>query len=722
MFHITHRDGASDIDGGAGFDILNVDYSAYPALYPIGVALKPDQITFNTKYNVFTSYFSNIEHINIKHYWGGVSVSSILINATVDGSGRASVLLNVSDETAGRIFTYDRDGINKIGNVTFYNTGGLSLRGGSGNDVFSDDPESRGGATFYGGGGNDILRGSNLYGEDGDDILYGGSGGTMFGGAGNDVLHITQGANYLLTVSGGAGDDVFIVEGEAGEDFWIEFEDDAGIDEVRTSLTSYELPLWGDIEILTGTSDAGQTLTGSIGRNVIRGGAGDDRLYGRSGDDTIDGGLGNDMLDGGHGVDSVIYEHAVAGVVVSLQAGTASGAAGRDLLTGFENVRGSAFDDVLTGDDGANVLTGLSGADVIRGLAGDDLIDGGPGDDHLDGGDGFDVVNYELAGAGVVVSLATGVASGGAGNDLLSGFENIRGSAFDDVLTGDNGANVLTGLGGADALIGLGGNDDYWIDNVGDTIVEAAGGGYDRVFAKVDYTLADNVEALTLLGRGNIDATGNNSDNVLTGNSGDNRFIGRGGEDVMIGGAGDDIYHVNSKGDQVVEGAKGGIDLMISSISIKLAVLSEIENVRLVGSRDLSLTGSALDNELSGNAGDNIIRGRDGNDVLTGGAGSDRFVFDTWSSYYNVDRITDFVVGEDSIWLARTVFRGTKGALPADAFVVGSAAVDASDRIIYDSTSGALFFDEDGSGSGGAVQFATLTPGLALSAADFLIV
>lgn len=482
-------------------------------------------------------------------------------------------------------------------------------------------------------------------------------------------------------------------------------------------------------------------LTGD-GHTEIHGGDGDDvlntgsqfpgaYLYGDAGNDILiaDGGISRGYLRGGTGDDIYITNspYLQGYIIENAGEGVDEVRTEQSSYTLDQNVENlTALDSdfhYFEGNELDNRITGNSGNDYLYGLAGNDVIEGGLGnDDRLFGGDGIDSVSYEHAAAAVIVSLEAGTARGGAGNDLLSEFENIRGSAFNDVLTGNSGVNVLSGLGGADMMIGLGGDDEYWVNDVGDTIVEGADGGFDRVFAKVDYTLADNVEALTLLGRGDIDATGNDADNVLTGNSGDNRLVGRGGEDVMIGGAGDDIYQVNSKGDQVVENAGGGTDLIISSIAIKLTALPEVENVRLVGSRDLSLTGNALDNELRGNAGDNIIRGRDGNDVLTGGAGRDRFVFDTRLGPDNVDRITDFVVGEDHIQLARTVFGGAKGALPADAFVIGSAAADASDRILYDSASGALFFDEDGSGSGGAVQFAALTPGLALSAADFLIV
>ncbi|WP_448538895.1 calcium-binding protein [Sphingobium yanoikuyae] len=651
-----------------------------------------------------------------------------------------------------------------------------------------------------------------ILGGEGNDILDGGSGGhdDLRGGGGNDILY---GRGYDV-LTGNGGDDIFYVY----SDFVIVNEtEDAGVDEVRSSMGRYYLTAW--VENLVGTWAGGMLLVGNdldnrifgnVGNDTIRGGAfrGADALFGGAGDDVLEGEDGNDELSGGEGIDTVSYEHATAGVTVSLSATgwTNTVGAGTDWIYGCENILGSAFADVLTGDDGNNVLTGLAGADVLSGLGGDDVIEGGAGDDVLSGGAGIDTASYEQAAAGVQVSLLTGLATGGAGNDTLSGienirgsayadgltgddgnnalsglagddlieggagddilsggvgidsvsyeyavagvqvslaagvatggagndqlseFENIRGSAYADMLTGDNGVNVLSGLAGADQMIGLGGDDEYWVDNQGDVIVEAVGGGYDRVFAKVDYTLADNVESLTLIGRGNIDAYGNDLDNILTGNSGNNRLRGFGGEDYMAGGAGNDIYHVNSWGDQVVEAPGGGTDLIVSSISIDLLALPDVENVTLVNRWNINLNGNALDNVLAGNSGDNVIRGFGGNDVLSGGAGRDSFGFDAAPGAGDLVQITDFSVADDIILLSHDQFgpigsgSGGWGLLDPDAFVIGNVAADANDRILYDSTTGALFYDADGNGAGAAVQFALLTPGLALTSADFNVI
>ncbi|MGD9978957.1 MAG: calcium-binding protein, partial [Hyphomonadaceae bacterium] len=109
-----------------------------------------------------------------------------------------------------------------------------------------------------------------------------------------------------------------------------------------------------------------------------------------------------------------------------------------------------------------------------------------------------------------------------------------------------------------------------------------------------------------------------------------------------------------------------------------------------------------------------------GSDRLAGGAGADAFVFSTALGAGNVDEITDFSVVDDTIQLDRSIFTAIgSGALDPDAFHIGSAAADAEDRIVYNSATGALYYDADGSGAGAAVLFATLSTGLALTQADF---
>ena len=114
-----------------------------------------------------------------------------------------------------------------------------------------------------------------------------------------------------------------------------------------------------------------------------------------------------------------------------------------------------------------------------------------------------------------------------------------------------------------------------------------------------------------------------------------------------------------------------------------------------------------------------------GNDTLTGGAGSDTFRFDTLlDALNNRDTINDYRVVDDTIELEDAIFAslGTTGTLQADWFRSGPGAVDANDYLVYNGATGALCYDADGNGAGAALQFATLSSGLALTSGDFLVV
>jgi Ca2+-binding RTX toxin-like protein len=252
-----------------------------------------------------------------------------------------------------------------------------------------------------------------------------------------------------------------------------------------------------------------------------------------------------------------------------------------------------------------------------------------------------------------------------------------------------------------------------------------ANAGTDTVRSSISYTLTDNVERLTLTGTGALNGTGNTLANLLTGNTGSNAIDGKAGADTMRGGAGNDTYRVDNAGDQVQEIAGQGTDKVYSSVSYSLAG-QYVENLTLTGSANINATGNGLANKLIGNSGNNVLNGGGGTDVMTGGGGLDTFVFSTSLVAGNIDTITDFSVVSDTLRLSSTVFNtivGT-GTLSAAQFAANTSgtARDANDRIIYETDTGKLFFDSNGSATGGAVQFATLAPGLALTNADFSIV
>ena len=222
---------------------------------------------------------------------------------------------------------------------------------------------------------------------------------------------------------------------------------------------------------------------------------------------------------------------------------------------------------------------------------------------------------------------------------------------------------------------------------------------------------------------GNDSLVGTSGADTINGLDGNDSLDGRAGADIMTGGAGNDVYYVDNSGDKVVEIAGQGTDTVYSSISHTLA--SHVENLFLRNSSSINATGNDLANELRGNSGSNVLNGGAGNDLIAGGSGRDAFVFNTaLSASGNVDTITDFNVIYDTIRLENAVFTkvGGTGTLSSGAFYRGAAAHDSSDRIIYDSATGALSYDADGNGAGAAVKFAQLAKGLALSNADFLVI
>jgi Ca2+-binding RTX toxin-like protein len=468
---------------------------------------------------------------------------------------------------------------------------------------------------------------------------------------GDDTLNGAVGADTLV---GGLGNDIYVVD-NAGD--VVTENANEGIDTVQASVT---YTLAANVENLTLTGNGNISGTGNALGNVLTGNSGANALTGLDGNDTLAGGAGSDTLDGGAGTDTASYVASSSGVTVSLAAGTASGGdAQGDTLISIQNLTGSGFNDALEGD-GANNL--------------------------LNGGAGTDIVSYEHAGAAVAVSLATTAAqnTGGAGTDTLSGFENLMGSVFNDALTGSTAANVLIGLagddtlnGGAgiDTLIGGVGNDTYVVDNAGDVVTENANEGIDRVQAAVTYTLAANVENLTLTGTGNINGTGNALDNVVVGNSGNNILAGLGGSDTLDGGAGTDTasYAASSSGVTVSLAAgtsSGGDaqgDTLISfenltgsgfndtlegdgannvlnggagtdtvsyehagaAVTVSLAI-GAAQNTGGAGTDTLSgfesLTGSVFNDALTGSTAANVLMGLAGNDTLNGGAGADTLI------------------------------------------------------------------------------------------------
>ena len=152
----------------------------------------------------------------------------------------------------------------------------------------------------------------------------------------------------------------------------------------------------------------------------------------------------------------------------------------------------------------------------------------------------------------------------------------------------------------------------------------------------------------------------------------------------------------------------------------------QVEILRLQGGANLAGVGNNIINTMFGNGGNNLLDGGLGSDTMTGGLGNDTFRFTSALGPANVDTITDFLAADDRFQIDNAVFVGlAAGALAATAFkdIGGGAAIDANDRIIYNSANGDLFFDQDGSGGAfAAVKFADLSNNAIINAADFVVI
>ncbi|CTQ33021.1 M10 family metallopeptidase C-terminal domain-containing protein [Jannaschia rubra] len=671
---------------------------------------------------------------------------------TIFGRGGDDLIIGGTDSLASRDINNTID-VADLEDQTESDDGDDALYGGDGND------------TIFGGQGNDLLDGG-----DGDDVLYGQDGIDIFrGGNGVDTADFSRESPFQLLVnletnvaSGGtaSGDTFYSIENLVGSDDRID----------RFIGTADANHFWG--------RGGGDVFNGRDGDDILDGGADGDILYGEGGNDTIIGGSGQDYLDGGDDIDTVDYSGSSDGVTVDLVGGTASGGdadgpvqiVGRgtvirnDILVGFENVVGSRFDDRLIGTEESNELYGGSGNDVLTGGGGGDLLDGGAGSDTAD---------YSNGTVGMLADIRRGDLAG----DTYVSIENLAGTGFDDGLRGDGAANVLTGQGGDDWLHGGGGDDILLGDfayqgeplprpglGTGTATLgeDAANNSIATAFDISDnFSLDENPDIFdsTTVLHTTVNATGNGEGAYYSIELAAGTSI-----TIDIDGIADPDVHdsylrlLDSEGNVVAENDDGGGDPgsatnRDSSIAF---VVEETGTYYIVegswtpdapgsGWTDAVPEGSTYEMHVSvdfppepaepGEAGSDVLRGGRGNDLLDGGLGADKLIggfgedsfrFSTALEADNIDRITDFDVDDDLILLDNLVFGalGDEGVLSFDAFHASpfGEAFDANDRIIYDTGSGSLCYDEDGTGEMEAIQFARLSANLDLSADHFIII
>ncbi|GLK67565.1 calcium-binding protein [Hansschlegelia plantiphila] len=378
-----------------------------------------------------------------------------------------------------------------------------------------------------------------------DDTIVNSAGhitGDVFLGDGADTFD-NRGGHVDGMVSGGAGDDAFIIDATPVSIF----EDtNGGSDTLASSTISLSLANYSNIENLkllgalnlNLTGDAGDNiLTGNSGRNALKGGLGDDTYYVQTAADTV-----SEAKGAGYDTVHSTVSFSLAGQYVE-----------HLILDGFAAIdaTGNTQNNLLTGNDAANLFIGGEGADT------------------LEGGGGVDTASYATASKAVTANLVSGGTAGDAAGDRYSSIENLIGSKYADVLTGDGSVNVITGGAGADTMIGGKGGDTYYVDNSADVVVEAnVPADYDAVHATASFSLAGQyIETLFLDGAGAINGTGNSLANYIQGNAKANVIEGAKGDDVFLGGAGADtfVYHAKFGMDTIEDFAAGsgsGHDLL----------------------------------------------------------------------------------------------------------------------------------------------------------------
>ena len=323
------------------------------------------------------------------------------------------------------------------------------------------------------------------------------------------------------------------------------------------------------------------------------------------------------------------------------------------------NIKGTAANNNLVGTTGNDVIDGLGGADTMAGGLGNDV--------YIVDNIGDIVIENAGAGIDTVQASISYALTANVENLQLTGTANINGTGnvLNNSLTGNSGSNILDGGAGVDTMAGGAGNDTYIVDNLGDVVTEANNQGTDNVQASVNYTLAANIENLTLIGAALI-GTGNTLNNTITGNSANNTLNGGAGADTLIGGLGNDVYVVDSLSDVVTELVGGGIDSVQASASFVLG--ANVENLTLTGAANINGTGNALDNILTGNNGNNILNGGAGNDTLNGGAGIDTLQGGAGNDIYIVDNAGD-VINE-------LVGEGTDTAQASASYTLGATNIE----------------------------------------------
>jgi Ca2+-binding RTX toxin-like protein len=620
-------------------------------------------------------------------------------------------------------------------------SGDDTLLGGNGNDVLM----SATGSSFFGnwdtlngGAGNDTLTGTGFFTFDAapgaanadlitnfatsDTLRLDASAFTNIGPSGYFSVNDARFFAAAGATSGHDADDRVIYNTSTGQLFYDADGSGAGAAQLFATLSSGNSFTGERIEVVNGTTPSptptptpipagsivgtsgNDAMNGTNGNDSIFGLAGNDTIFANGGDDWVQGGAGNDSVSGGSGQDRYAFAE--------------SGAANADQILNF----GSGWDSVHLDAAGFGAIgaTGRFAGGDVRFFAAAGATSGHDADDRIVYNTSTGQLFYDADGSGAggsqliatfqgapgmaatdinVFGTATpsptptptpGAINGTEGNDSLVGTDG------NDSINGFGGNDTIDGGNGTDTMVGGAGDDLYFVDRVGaDVIVEAENAGIDEVRSQANYTLPAWVNNLTLQGFANT-GVGNDIENVIDGR--------------QVEGA--DLWGM------------GGNDLLMTGM------FSGIHQMHGGDGNDTLLGGDHSDN-MFGDAGNDVLDGgaTGGNNSMTGGSGADSFLLTSIPvPFASSNTITDFVSGLDHLRLDGRTFTqiGASGNFASGdarfyAAAGASAAHDADDRVVYDTTSGNLYYDADGTGSSSAQLIATLQGAVSLSATDIAV-
>jgi Ca2+-binding RTX toxin-like protein len=459
-----------------------------------------------------------------------------------------------------------------------------------------------------------------------------------------------SGAVKYIVANTGSGNDVIHVHNNAPNDVQVKFVGSGSSSTLFNTGNGDQAGRIGGNDVFD-AAGGNATLLGGDGNDLFTGGPGNDLIQGNDGNDTVIASGGSDTIDGGGGVNLLDFSNWNAAVTVNLAAGTATGGTLNDQIANFTQIKGTKYNDNITGDNQGDLILLGDGNNTVHDGSGNDSIFAGAGNNYIDAGDGNNTVsagggnNSILAGIG-----ADSITTGDGANSIDAGDGN------DTILAG-NGNNTIYGRGGADSIsAGIGRN---YIDAGDGNDWVSAGGGNNTIYG----------------GTGNDTILAGDGNNLIFGGDDDDRIVTGNGANTVDGGSGNDYISTGSGADSIT--GDDGNDTILAG---------DGNNYVDGGTGDDSIVSGIGASTLIGGIGNDIIYGNSGADSIDGGAGNDFIVAGTGPG--------NSITGGDG---NDTIYGGN-----------GHDTIDAGagDDIVYDGQGGSLIFGRSGNNTiyGGAGQ------------------